>query len=106
MIGAGEAWTAIALAGAGTFLIRLVFPVAARRLEVVPPAVERALRMIPAAALAALSVPAFVAPGGTVDAWSAELLAGAVATVVAWRTRSIPWTLVAGMAALAALRQL
>ena len=63
------------------------------------------LRYVPPAVLAALIVPAALAPAGELEigphAWAA--LAGAV---VAWRTRSVLWTTVGGMAAFWMLRLL
>jgi branched-subunit amino acid transport protein len=70
-----------------------------------PPLLRRWLRYVPPAVLAALIAPAVMAPQGTLEiglsTWAA--LAGAVA---AWRTRSVWWTLVVGMAAFWALRLL
>lgn len=104
MIDDGVVWLAIALMAAGTLAIRWSFPLVAGRMTAVPPPVERALRMIPPAALAALCVPAFVRPDGSVDPWSAELGAAILAGAVAWRTRSVPLTLAVGMIAVAGLR--
>ena len=50
-------WTAIMLAGAGTFAMRASFLAAADRLASVPPPIQRLLRQIPPAALASLVVP-------------------------------------------------
>jgi branched-subunit amino acid transport protein len=100
------AWTAILLAGVGTFLMRASFLLAAHRLADVPEPVQRVLRQIPPAALAALVVPAFLRPEGELDLWSPELAAGLVATVVCWRTKSISATLVVGMVVVFVLRQL
>jgi branched-subunit amino acid transport protein len=66
----------------------------------VPPAVQRVLRQIPPAALASIVVPDFVRPEGHLDLWQPHLAAGLLATVVAWKTRSIALTLLVGMAAL------
>ena len=96
-------WTAIVLAGAGTFAMRASFLVAAERLASVPPLVSRLLRQIPPAALAAIVVPALVRPEGSLDLLHPRLAAGAVAAVVAWRTRNVALTLLAGMGALLAL---
>ena len=64
---------------------------------------ERILRQIPAAALASIVVPAFVRPDGRFSLWTPELAAGALAALVAWRTRSSILTLVVGMVVLVAL---
>lgn len=69
------------------------------------PLLRRWLQYVPPAVLAALIVPATLAPGGHLEvglsAWS--VLVGAVA---AWRTRSVLWTIVAGMVTLWLLRAL
>lgn len=99
-------WIAIVLSGAGTFAMRASFLAAAGRLARVPPRVQRLLRQIPPAALAALVVPALVRPEGAVDLLHPRFAAGALAAVVAWRTRSAALTLVVGMVALIALEAL
>ena len=70
-----------------------------------PSTLRRWLRYVPAAVLAALIAPAALAPQGRLEvglpAWA--VLAGAV---VAWRTRSVPWTIAGGMAAFWVLRGL
>jgi branched-subunit amino acid transport protein len=86
--------------------MRASFLVAADRVARVPPKVQRLLRQIPPAALAALVVPALVRPDGAVDLLHPRFAAGAVAALVAWRTRSAALTLVVGMAALVALEAL
>ena len=64
----------------------------------VPPLLRRWLRYVPPAVLAALVAPAALAPQGRLEistrAWA--VLAGAA---VAWRTRSVLWTILGGMAA-------
>jgi branched-subunit amino acid transport protein len=87
-------WTVIVLAGAGSFLLRLSF-LALVRGDQVPDLAQRALRLVPAAVLAALVVPA-VTPSGD---WTRPA-AAIVAALAAWRTRSMLWTLVAGMGVL------
>lgn len=99
-------WTAIVLSGAGTFAMRASFLAAADRLARVPPPVQRLLRQIPPAALAALVVPALVRAEGAVDLLHPRFAAGVLAAAVAWRTRSAALTLVVGMAALIALEAL
>lgn len=93
-------WTAVILAGAGTFAMRASFLVFADRLADVPPAVQRLLRQIPPAALAALVLPAFLRAEGQLDLFQGELVAGVIASLVAWRSRNVALTLVVGMAAL------
>lgn len=71
----------------------------------VPLLLRRWLRYVPPAVLAALVVPAALAPQGRLElglpAWAA--MAGAL---VAWRTRSVLWTIVGGMAAFWILQML
>ena len=99
-------WIAILLAGVGTFAMRASFLLAARRLADVPPGVQRVLRQIPPAALASLVVPAFLRPDGELGVWQPELAAGVLAGLVGWRTKSTAFTLLVGMGALVALREL
>jgi branched-subunit amino acid transport protein len=86
--------------------MRASFLAAASRLATVPPGVQRVLRQIPPAALASIVVPALLRPDGELGLWQPELAAGALAAVVAWRTRNVALTLVVGMAALVALEAL
>jgi branched-subunit amino acid transport protein len=69
------------------------------------PLLRRWLRYVPPAVLAALIAPAALAPAGRIEigphAWA--VLAGAA---VAWRTRSVLWTIFVGMAAFWVLRLL
>jgi branched-subunit amino acid transport protein len=69
----------------------------------VPPLLRRWLRHVPVAVLAALVAPAALAPQGRLEiglhAWA--VLAGAA---VAWRTRSVLWTIVGGLGAFWLLR--
>lgn len=98
-----EVWVAIFLAGAGTFAMRASFIAAAHRLSEVPPWLARVLRQIPAAALAAIVLPAIVRPEGTFDVLQPRLFAALVAALVAWRTRNVLATLALGMAVLMGL---
>ncbi len=60
------------------------------------------LRYVPPAVLAALITPELFSPGGSLDLsfGNERLLAGALAFLVAWRTRSTWLTIAAGMLAL------
>lgn len=102
----GRLWLTIALAGAGTFVARVSFLGVAHRMADPPIAVQRVLRMIPPAALAALVLPAFVRPGGELDLTQPRLVAGLIATAVAFRTKNVLVTLVVGMAVVIVLDQL
>ena len=100
-LSAGEIWVAIALAGAGTLALRLSFiGVLRRSVDEIPDLARRALRLIPAAVLAALVAPSLTQPGAMWDPWNARLLAGLVAAVVAWRTKNVLATIGAGMGVL------
>jgi branched-subunit amino acid transport protein len=68
-----------------------------------PPLLTRWLRYVPAAVLAALIAPAAVAPRGHLEL-GAQVGAMVLGTMVAWRTRNVVWTILAGMAALWLLR--
>lgn len=98
-------WTAIVLAGIGTFAMRASFLALAHRLREVPPWAERILRQIPPAALAALVVPALVRPRGEFDLTQWRLVVGVVAGLVAWRTRNVALTLVIGLGLLMLLQE-
>ena len=84
-----------------TFALRISFIALAGRLEM-PPLIKRALRFVPAAVLSAIVIPALVFREGTLELTlgNEKLLAGALAALVAWATKSIIWTIVAGMVAL------
>ncbi len=100
------AWITIVLAGIGTFAMRASFIAAADRFATVPPWGQRILRQIPPAALASLVIPAMIRPEGEVDLTHPRFLAGLVATFVAWRTKNIAATLVAGMGVVVLLQNL
>lgn len=97
-------WVALALVGVGTYAIRASFLFLFEYLGTVPPRVETALGMVPAAVLSALVVPAILAPDGTVVvAGNGRFLAGAAASLVAWYTENILATIVVGLAVLMGL---
>lgn len=88
----------VLIIGVLTFLMRVAF-IGPSSLTL-PPAVERALRFVPPAALTALIVPDLVGHNGALvlTLANARLIAGIVALVVAWRTRRVALTLILGMA--------
>ena len=94
-------WGVIVVIGVLTYAIRLSFIALFGRLDEIPPGLERALRYVPAAVLAALVLPAFVTvqPGSGGLALD-KLLAGGVAGAVAWRTENVFATMAAGMGTL------
>ena len=99
-----RAWIVIVVLGAGSLLLRCSFLVLAPRMQQLPADARDALRMIPAAALAALVAPALLRPDGVVEPVGPEALAGLIALVVAWRTRSVLLTIGAGMLAIVTLQ--
>ena len=98
-------WLTIAGAGAVTFALRLSFIALLGRTET-PLFLGRALRFVPAAVLTAVVIPLLFYENGALEAslGNERLLAGLVAALVAWRTRSVLFTLGGGMATLWALQ--
>lgn len=95
-------WLVMIAIGVGTFAMRLSFIALAGRLPM-PSGLSRGLRFVPGAVLAALVAPAIVKwdPGtglGLDDL--PRVVAGLVAATVAWTTRGVFATLVAGMGTL------
>lgn len=100
-------WTVIAVVGAGTFAFRFSFVYLFEHVDEVPDPVERALRYVAPAVLAALVAPSLLVVDGSIAVVGNDrLLAGLVGAVVAWRTESIIWTMVAGVGALVVLQQM
>ena len=93
-------WTLIAIIGAGTWLLRVSFLALLGRVDRVPPVVTRVLRLIPAAVLAALVLPALTHASGMFDLATDRFAAGVLAGLVAWRTRNVLATISVGMACL------
>ncbi len=100
-------WIVMLLGGLLTFGMRLSFIFLLGRLNV-PDAVRRPLRFVPPAVLSALVLPDLLMPSGHLDLGIANYrwLAGLVAIVVAWRSRNILLTILAGTAALILLQVL
>ena len=100
-------WWTMILAGVGTYATRLSFFVIFGR-RGVPERLARPLRYIPPAVFSAIVFPELLMPGGQLDISlnNLRLIAGLLAALVAWRTRNILWTIVAGMAALWVLQWL
>ena len=94
-------WLAMIGLGLLTFLTRFSFIALLERWQT-PPIVQRALRFVPIAVLTAIIIPELVLPNGTLDLnpYNPRLLAGLVATVVAWKTKNVILTIVVGMALL------
>lgn len=64
------------------------------------------LQVIAPAALGALVLPALIRPEGAWAPFGPEAIAGLVAALVAWRTRSTVWTISLGFACLLLLQLL
>jgi branched-subunit amino acid transport protein len=92
-------WIATAIAGVLTFLIRFSFVGLLGRWE--PPRwVQRSLRFVPPAVLSAIVFPELLLREGHLAPLNPRLLAGVLAALVAWRTRSAVAAIAVGMGAL------
>ena len=94
-------WLVMLAAGAVTFATRASFVVLLDRVEM-PQWFRRALRFVPAAVLSAIIAPELALRDGALAvAWTnTQLLAGLAAIAVAWKTKNVLLTILAGMAAL------
>jgi branched-subunit amino acid transport protein len=94
-------WLAIVGAGIVTFALRLSF-IALLGSVRTPPLLAQALRFVPAAVLTAVVIPLLFYVNGALEVslGNERLLAGLVAALIAWRTRSVLFTLGGGMATL------
>lgn len=98
-------WAVMLIGGLVTFAMRLSFIYLLGKFEI-PPTLRRALRFVPPAVLTAIVFPELMMHAGQLDIsfGNARLLAGVVAVLTAWFTRSILLTILAGMAALLLLQ--
>jgi branched-subunit amino acid transport protein len=100
-------WLIIALAGAGTYLIRLSMLVFVRP-DALPSIARDALRFVSTAVLAAIILPAVLYPTGSDDlqlsATNERIFAAAIAAAISWTTSNVWLTIGAGMTALWALK--
>lgn len=98
-------WTAIAAIALGTWGFRVSFVLLFGYLDEIPPRVDRTLRYIPAAVLAAIIAPQLLLVDGSlaVGPGNERLLAGIAAAAVAWYTEDMFATIVAGMLVLWAI---
>lgn len=91
-------WMVIIAMGVVTYALRLSMILLFDRVAM-PDVIRRALRFVPPAVLAALVVPALLAPDPVrhmaID--HARLIAGVLAAVVAWRTKNVFLTIGVGM---------
>jgi branched-subunit amino acid transport protein len=98
-------WLVMVIAGLLTFVTRLSFILLLDRLPM-PQWFRRGLRFVPVAVLSAIILPELTSPNGSLFlSWrNPQLLAGAVAILVAWKTKNVLLTIAAGMAALLIFR--
>ena len=94
-------WVVMLIGGLLTFGTRLSFIFLLDRIKV-PVWFRRGLRFVPVAVLSAIILPELTNPNNTLFiSWrNPQLLAGLVAILVAWKTRNVLLTILAGMAAL------
>src|SRR5512139_1318821 len=94
-------WPVMLLAGLATYAIRLSF-ILLIGVRKPPEMAQRALRFVPPAVLTAIFVPEMVLPRGQIDLslGNTRLVAGAIAIIVAWRTKNVFLTILVGMGVL------
>jgi branched-subunit amino acid transport protein len=94
-------WWVMVIGGLVTFATRLSFILLLDRLKM-PDWFRRGLRFVPVAVLSAIILPELTSPNGSLFlSWrNPQILAGAVAILVAWRTKNVILTILAGMGAL------
>jgi branched-subunit amino acid transport protein len=94
-------WLVILLAGLLTFGTRLSFILLLHRIKV-PGWFMRGLRFVPMSVLSAIILPQLTTRNSVLDIsfHNPQLFAGAVAILVAWRTRNVVLTILTGMIAL------
>lgn len=94
-------WLVMLIGGLLTFAIRLSFILLLERVRM-PEWFRRGLRFVPVAVLSAIILPELVSPNGSLFlSWrNPQLLAGMAAILVAWKTKNVILTILAGMAAL------
>lgn len=98
----------IVIIGIGSYLIRLSF-IAAIGTRSLSPALERPLKYVAPAVLAALVAPAVILKDGSADLAplsNPKFLAAFIAALVAWKTRSVVATIIVGMGVLWVLQAL
>jgi branched-subunit amino acid transport protein len=98
-------WLTILLGGVLTFAIRFSFIGALAR-KPLPAWTADALRFVPVAALSALIASDLAAPQPTTTLTLSRWLAGAVAALIAWKTRSVGWAVLGGMIVFVATKAL
>ena len=91
-------WLIMLVGGLVTFLIRFSFIYLFGKFHI-PETVRKALHYVPPAVLSAIVFPELLLPGGTwnLSLENYRLLAGLAAVLVAWFSRNILVTILAGM---------
>jgi branched-subunit amino acid transport protein len=94
-------WLTMIIAGLLTYGIRLSFIVLFGDGEISEP-VRRGLRFVPPAVLTAIIFPELLFPNGSqeISLLNTRLIAGILAILVAWRTKSVMLTILVGMGVL------
>jgi branched-subunit amino acid transport protein len=95
-------WLAVLGSGLVTIILKSSFLLAASRFGDISPTLRTVLSMVPAAALGALALPTLLVVERQLALAPDRLIAGSVVLLVAWRTRSLPVTLLAGFTTLLA----
>ena len=88
----------VLLLAGGTYLIRASLVVMLANVTI-PERGQQALRLVAPAVLAGLVAQTLIISGGEFRSFGSWYIAAAVAVIIAWRTRSVGWTLLAGMVA-------
>ncbi|MBP1692431.1 MAG: Branched-chain amino acid transport [Chloroflexi bacterium] len=96
-----QLWVTLILAGLLTYGIRLSFVLLFSQREI-PGWLRQALRFVPPAVLTAIIFPELLINNNTIDITfgNGRLIAGLIAILVAWKTKSAVLTIVIGMATL------
>ena len=94
-------WLTMIIAGLLTYGIRLSFIVLFGDGELSEP-IRRGLRFVPPAVLTAIIFPELLIPNGSqeISLLNTRLIAGILAILVAWRTKSVMLTILTGMGVL------
>jgi branched-subunit amino acid transport protein len=100
-------WVLMLLAGLATFGTRLSMIFLIEKFDM-PDWFRRVLRFVPVAVLSAIILPELVTRNDALDLSlrNPQLLSGAIAILVAWRTRNVILTILTGMAALLIIQAL
>ena len=98
-------WLIIIIAGLFTFLIRYSFIALVDRFDL-PDWLSRSLKYVPPSVLMVIALQSVLYPSGTLEIslGNIRLWAAVIAALVAWKTRSIMITILAGMAILLLLQ--